>query len=75
MECFSVSFLAPAPLFFAVATVLHAAPLPSVRLARVDEVDRAIGRSTLSNSPLIGSDEQAFDRQRTGMQWNFQRSW
>ena len=71
LDIFSACSLPPTPLFFAIAAVQHAAPLSSVRLARVDEVDRAIGRSALSDSTVVGSDEQAFDCDRTGVQWNF----
>ena len=61
---------APTPLLFAVATVLHAAPLPAMTFARIDEVDTAVRRSTLSDPLAVDIDEKVLDRQRAGVQRN-----
>jgi hypothetical protein len=58
-------------LFFAIAAVLHAAPLPSMRLACIDEIDAAIGCAALSDATVIGRDEQSFDCKRARVEWNF----
>ena len=65
----SLSFLArsPPPLFLAIAAVLHAAPLSSVRLAGVDEIDLTVRRATLANTAVVGGDEQVLNGQSTGM--------
>src|ERR1700704_3027696 len=71
----SIRARTPAPLFFAIAAVLHAAPLPSMRLAGIDEIHLAVGCAALSDTTVIGCNEQGFDCQRAGMQWNFRRGW
>jgi hypothetical protein len=63
----------PAPLFFPVAAVPHAAPLPSMRLACVDEIHLAVGCAALSDTAAIGRNQQAFDCERAGVQRNFRR--
>jgi hypothetical protein len=45
-------------LFFAVAAVQHAAPLPPMRLARIDEIDLAVGCAALSDTTVIGHDKR-----------------
>jgi hypothetical protein len=55
-------------LFFAVAAILHAAPLPAVPLTRVDEVDIAVGSATLSDSSSLNFDQQALDGKGTRVQ-------
>jgi hypothetical protein len=62
-------------LFFAIAAVLHAAPLPSMRLACVDEIDLAVGCATLPDTTAIGNDKQGFDRECASVQRNFWRKW
>ena len=58
----------PPPLLFAIAAVLHATPLSPMRLAGVDEVDFAVRRATLTDTAVIGGDEQALNGQSTGME-------
>ena len=64
---------APAPLLFAVAAVLHAAPLPAMPFARVDEVDGTVRRATFPDSLAVDVDKQVLDRKRTGVQRNLGR--
>ena len=59
---------APTPLLFAVAAVIHTAPLPAVAFARVDKIDTAVGSATLSNSPAINVEQQTFDSKRACVQ-------
>src|SRR5579871_1596564 len=65
------SFRPPAPLLFAIAAILHAAPVPAMALACVDEVDLAIRRAAFADTPALGIREQILDRQRAGVERQF----
>jgi hypothetical protein len=74
-RAFSIRPRTPTPLFFAIAAVPHAAPLPSVRLAGIDEIHLAVGCAALSDTAAIGRNEQGFDGERAGMQRYFRCGW
>lgn len=48
---------APASLLFAIAAILHAAPLAAVRFAGVDEVDIAVRRAAFPDAAMVGLEE------------------
>ena len=66
---------APTPLLFAVAAVIHAAPLPAVAFARVEKIDTAVGSSALPNSSALNARQQIFNGKRTCVQWGVGSCW